>query len=44
MLDWVPDEAVRHRIFVDNPAEISGFDKVDMSKFQHFVLQEPHQT
>jgi 2-pyrone-4,6-dicarboxylate lactonase len=28
MLDWVPDEAVRHRIFVDNPAEIFGFGTV----------------
>ncbi len=27
MLDGVPDEAVRHRIFVENPAEIFGFDK-----------------
>jgi predicted TIM-barrel fold metal-dependent hydrolase len=28
MLDWVPDEAVRNRIFVDNPAELFGFPKV----------------
>jgi 2-pyrone-4,6-dicarboxylate lactonase len=28
MLDWVPDEATRHRIFVDNPAEIFGFPPV----------------
>jgi len=25
MLDWVPDEAVRNRIFVDNPAQLFGF-------------------
>jgi 2-pyrone-4,6-dicarboxylate lactonase len=25
MLDWVPDEAVRNKIFVDNPAELFGF-------------------
>jgi predicted TIM-barrel fold metal-dependent hydrolase len=25
MLDWVPDEATRRLIFVDNPAEIFGF-------------------
>jgi predicted TIM-barrel fold metal-dependent hydrolase len=25
MLDWVPDEATRRRIFVDNPAELFGF-------------------
>ncbi len=25
MLDWVPDEATRNRIFVDNPAELCGF-------------------
>jgi predicted TIM-barrel fold metal-dependent hydrolase len=25
MLDWVPDEAVRNRIFVDNPAKLFGF-------------------
>jgi 2-pyrone-4,6-dicarboxylate lactonase len=24
MLDWVPDEATQHRIFVDNPAELFG--------------------
>lgn len=28
MLDWVPDEAVRNRIFVDNPAELFGFPPV----------------
>jgi len=27
MLDWVPDEATRKKIFVDNPAEIFGFPK-----------------
>jgi 2-pyrone-4,6-dicarboxylate lactonase len=27
MLDWVPDEKARNRIFVDNPAELFGFDK-----------------
>jgi predicted TIM-barrel fold metal-dependent hydrolase len=27
MLDWVPDEATRNKIFVDNPAEIFGFPK-----------------
>ena len=25
MLDWVPDETVRNRIFADNPAELLGF-------------------
>ena len=25
MLDWVPDESVRNRIFVDNPAKLFGF-------------------
>jgi 2-pyrone-4,6-dicarboxylate lactonase len=25
MLDWVPDEATRNRIFVNNPAELMGF-------------------
>jgi predicted TIM-barrel fold metal-dependent hydrolase len=25
MLDWVPDEATRKRIFADNPAELFGF-------------------
>ena len=25
MIDWVPDEADRHRIFVDNPIEAFGF-------------------
>jgi len=24
MLDWIPDESVRNRIFVDNPAELFG--------------------
>src|SRR5262249_17562329 len=28
MLDWVPDEAVRKLIFVDNPAELLGFPKI----------------
>jgi 2-pyrone-4,6-dicarboxylate lactonase len=28
MLDWVPDEATRNRIFVDNPAELFGFPPV----------------
>jgi 2-pyrone-4,6-dicarboxylate lactonase len=28
MLDWVPDEATRNRILVDNPAEIFGFPPV----------------
>ena len=28
MLDWVPDETVRNRIFVDNPAELLGFGPV----------------
>jgi 2-pyrone-4,6-dicarboxylate lactonase len=28
MLDWVPDEATRQRIFVDNPAEIFGFPPI----------------
>lgn len=25
LLDWVPDEATRHRILVENPAELFGF-------------------
>ena len=25
LLDWVPDEDVRHRVLVDNPAELYGF-------------------
>jgi D-galactarolactone isomerase len=25
LLDWVPDEKVRHRVLVDNPAELYGF-------------------
>jgi 2-pyrone-4,6-dicarboxylate lactonase len=28
MLQWVPDEATRNRIFVDNPAELCGFPRV----------------
>ena len=28
MLDWVPDEKVRHLIFVDNPAELFGFPPI----------------
>jgi predicted TIM-barrel fold metal-dependent hydrolase len=28
MLDWVPDEATRNRIFVDNPAEIYNFPAI----------------
>jgi predicted TIM-barrel fold metal-dependent hydrolase len=28
MLDWVPDEATRNRIFVDNPAELFGFPSI----------------
>jgi D-galactarolactone isomerase len=27
MLDWAPDEAVRRKIFVDNPVELFGFGK-----------------
>jgi predicted TIM-barrel fold metal-dependent hydrolase len=27
MLDWVPDEATRRMIFVDNPAELFGFPR-----------------
>jgi predicted TIM-barrel fold metal-dependent hydrolase len=27
MLDWVPDEAIRKRIFTDNPAELFGFPR-----------------
>jgi 2-pyrone-4,6-dicarboxylate lactonase len=29
MLDWVPDENIRSRIFVDNPIEAFGFTKVE---------------
>ena len=25
VLDWVPEEAIRNRIFVDDPAEAFGF-------------------
>jgi D-galactarolactone isomerase len=25
LLDWVPDDATRRRILVDNPAELYGF-------------------
>jgi predicted TIM-barrel fold metal-dependent hydrolase len=28
MLDWVPDEPTRNRIFVDNPIEAFGFPPV----------------
>jgi 2-pyrone-4,6-dicarboxylate lactonase len=28
MLDWVPDEKTRNRIFVDNPGEFFGFPKI----------------
>jgi 2-pyrone-4,6-dicarboxylate lactonase len=28
MLEWAPDEAIRNRIFVDNPAEFFGFPKL----------------
>jgi 2-pyrone-4,6-dicarboxylate lactonase len=28
MLDWVPDEATRNKIFVDNPAELFGFPPI----------------
>jgi len=29
MLDWIPDEKTRNRIFVDNPIEAFGFPEVD---------------
>jgi 2-pyrone-4,6-dicarboxylate lactonase len=29
MLDWVPDENIRSRIFVDNPIEAFGFPRVE---------------
>jgi predicted TIM-barrel fold metal-dependent hydrolase len=25
LLDWAPDETVRHRILVDNPTQLYGF-------------------
>jgi 2-pyrone-4,6-dicarboxylate lactonase len=25
LLDWLPDEALRNRVLVDNPAELYGF-------------------
>jgi predicted TIM-barrel fold metal-dependent hydrolase len=25
LADWVPDEATRRRVFVDNPAQLYGF-------------------
>jgi predicted TIM-barrel fold metal-dependent hydrolase len=28
MLDWVPEERTRNRIFVDNPAELFGFPQI----------------
>jgi predicted TIM-barrel fold metal-dependent hydrolase len=28
MLEWVPDEVTRNRIFVDNPIEALGFPSV----------------
>jgi predicted TIM-barrel fold metal-dependent hydrolase len=28
MLDWVPDEAVRRKIFTDNPAQLFGFPAI----------------
>jgi D-galactarolactone isomerase len=31
MLDWVPDETTRNRIFVDNPAELFNFPLVSAS-------------
>jgi 2-pyrone-4,6-dicarboxylate lactonase len=31
MLDWAPDETTRTRIFVDNPAEIFGFQPIASS-------------
>lgn len=27
LLDWVPDSATRHKIFVDNPSELFGFNE-----------------
>jgi D-galactarolactone isomerase len=27
LLEWVPDEAMRRRILVDNPAELYGFPR-----------------
>src|SRR5262249_37304871 len=32
MLDWVPDEATRNLIFVDNPIEAFGFPKARACK------------
>jgi hypothetical protein len=29
MLDWVPDETTRNRIFADNPIEAFGFPRLD---------------
>jgi predicted TIM-barrel fold metal-dependent hydrolase len=26
--DWVPDEAARHRVFVENPRQLYGFPAV----------------
>lgn len=28
VLDWIPDEAIRHQVFVDNPAELFHFPPV----------------
>ena len=27
LLDWIPDEATRHKVLVDNPARLYGFDR-----------------
>ena len=27
LAEWVPDEADRHRVLVDNPARLYGFDQ-----------------
>ena len=35
MLDWVPDEATRNLIFVDNPIEAFGYPKAKASKFSN---------
>jgi D-galactarolactone isomerase len=35
MLDWVPDEATRNLIFVDNPIEAFGYPKARASKFSN---------
>lgn len=40
LADWVPDAAVRHRVLVENPAELYGFGPFNNS--QHAPGQSSH--